>query len=389
MIEEFLSEFSVDSSLASTFNACVTIKGFNQLAIVQKIIERKGKKNLGLTSVDDVKKRSYSNGKILVTDLARSKLDEAMLFESNTVIDCIEPYHVAINEASLAYTDGYRFQKIDLQSGNTQAFTNEWMAYLHTVDFSADGRRMLLVSTGFDTIQEVELDSGELCWEWNGWDHGFTYSSQTETHFVRTVEHAAQIKRTEPTANVIIVDEPTNFPKEGLPTQATPLNLNGVFYGHDGQIIATAYHHPEIFIIDRSGDARLIDLGLSHPHSFRPVTIAGNPGYMVANTGEGFFLLLDEQFEIVKKIDTSTLPADDAKKQGFGEWMQTVSLVDEQGIFASVDALRDGIHLIDIVNRRRRFIANPPHWTIQTVTRIPDGLPISGLFKSQESLEFA
>ena len=59
--------------------------------------------------------------------------------------------------------------------------------------------------------------------------------------------------------------------------------------------------------------------------------------------------------------------------RGFGEWLQTVSLLDAQrGYFAAVDALRDGIHLIDIPNRRRRFIATPPHWTIQTVTRIPE-----------------
>lgn len=83
-------------------------------------------------------------------------------------------------------------------------------------------------------------------------------------------------------------------------------------------------------------------------------------------------LLLNETFQIVQQIDVATLPADASKKRGFGEWVQTVSLLDAQrGYFAAVDALREGIHLIDVPNRRRRFLATPPQWTIQTLTRIP------------------
>ena len=94
---------------------------------------------------------------------------------------------------------------------------------------------------------------------------------------------------------------------------------------------------------------------------------------MVANTGAGQLLLLNDAFEVVRKISVATLPADETKKRGFGEWIQTASVLDAQrGYFAAVDALRDGIHLIDLPNRRRRFIANPPHWTIQTLTRIPE-----------------
>jgi hypothetical protein len=375
VIQDALSTYTVDQSLGADLHVFVTIKGFNQLAIVQKIIERKGQKSLGLTASDNASQRRYSTGKILLTDLARSCFDDAMLVAGAQGIDCLEPYHVAMKDARLAYTAGDQFKVMDLRLGQTQTFTNEWMAYLHTLDFSDDGQHMLTISTGFDTIQEVDLRSKQRCWEWNAWDHGFTYSPHTQAHFVRSHQQAAAIRKAAPKTHVTVIDDPTRFPREGLPTQETPLNLNGVFYGPHGQILATAYHRPELFVIERNGACRLINLKLDHPHSFLPCTIPGHTGYQVANTGAGQLLLLNEAFEVVCQIDVATLPADEAKKQSFGEWLQTVSLLDAQrGYFAAVDALRAGIHLIDVPNRRRRFIPNPPHWTIQTLTRIPSSM---------------
>lgn len=375
MRQEDLSTYAIDQTLGADMHVCVTIKGFNQLAIVRKIIERKGQKSLGLTASDNASQRRYSTGKILLTDLDRASFAETMLADATQHIESLEPYHVAIQEPCLAYTAGDKFTVIDLGLGQTQSYRNAWMAYLHTVDFSADRQRMLTISTGFDTIQEVDLRSQQRCWEWNAWDHGFTYSPRIGTHFVRSHHQAAELRKADPQAKVTVIDDPTLLPREGLPTQETPLNLNGVFYGRHGELLATAYHRPELFVIERNGDYRLINLDLSHPHSFLPITMLGHRGYMVANTGAGQLLLLDDEFQVTHRIDVASLPADGKKKRGFGEWLQTISLLDAQrGYFAAVDALREGIHLIDIPNRRRRFMATPPHWTIQTLVRIPEAM---------------
>ena len=63
MIEEALSTFTFDPALGAELHVFVTIKGFNQLAIVQKIMERKGEKSLGLTANDNASQRRYSTGK--------------------------------------------------------------------------------------------------------------------------------------------------------------------------------------------------------------------------------------------------------------------------------------------------------------------------------------
>jgi hypothetical protein len=81
-------------------------------------------------------------------------------------------------------------------------------------------------------------------------------------------------------------------------------------------------------------------------------------------------LLLDEGFKLATTVDFSQLPADEEKKAGFGEWIQTVTPLGDQ-LFAAVDALRDGVHIFDLESRRRRFITNPPEWTIQAVIGAP------------------
>lgn len=388
-IRENVADYQIDDELGSTALVYLTIKGFNQQAIVDKIIERKGKKSLGLTAVDDTRKRRYSAGRILFTHLGIDAFTDELLGTADS-IESVEPYHLASAGDLLAYTAGDRLGVVGPDGPTT--VTNDWMAYLHTADFSADRQRVLVVSTGFDTIQELDLTggSGEPVWEWNGWDHGFTWSQTAERHYVRSEQQAAEIRRADADAEVVVVADPLDFPREGLATQETPLNLNGVFYGPVGpegrqRVLATGYHRPELFVIDRSADGdafALHDLGLSHPHSFRAVssdaidmdTAAAfdfSYHYMVSNTGGGELLLLDDEFAVSARVDFSDLPADAAKRAGFGEWLQTASFLDEgTGLVAAVDALRNGVHLVDLVGRRRRFIPNPPNWTIQTCASI-------------------
>ncbi|MEM9653658.1 MAG: hypothetical protein AAGA65_16320, partial [Actinomycetota bacterium] len=261
-LHEDISNYTVDDQLGRTELVYITVKGFNQTAIVAKIIDRKGNKSLGLTSVTNTSQRRYSSGKIWFTDLDLTDFtDDAMA--SGDTIDSVEPYHVAFSGDLTAFTAGDR---LGIASPDGQrSLANDWMAYLHTADFSADRERVLVVSTGFDTIQELDLrsGSGEPVWEWNGWDHGITYSETAGRHYVRNPADAERIRAEDPTVEVVVVENPRDWPREGLATQETPLNLNGVFYGPgEEHILATGYHRSDLFVIDRNGGFTQHELGL-------------------------------------------------------------------------------------------------------------------------------
>jgi hypothetical protein len=170
----------------------------------------------------------------------------------------------------------------------------------------------------------------------------------------------------------VTIDNPKKYPKEGLPTQLTPVNLNGVHYSSYGQILATGYHRSEIIIIDYNGSLQMVDLKLKYPHSFQELANGNTNKFMVVNTGEGNIMFMDKNFRPTFRVGFGSLPSDNEKKSGFGEWLQTANPInDSQSVFAAVDALRNGVHIVDINRRRHRFISNPPEWTIQTVAKAP------------------
>ncbi len=359
-----IASFDYDASLAQDRPVFVALKGFGQLAIVNKIIERKGNKRFGLTAVGNVADRRYSTGLIALTRLDAESFDEGTLAVH---LECTEPYEIAVDGDRLAYTSGYRFGLLDLATGSSEEFTSDWMSYLHTIEFSADGRHIMVAATGLDTILEINLDSSEVTWEWNVWDHGINHVTLTDSYLTRDRDQAKQLEEDHPGAEVRLIEDPLTLPREGLATHHSPMNMNGAHYGRNGQVLATGYHRSELFVINRDGSHDRHDLGLTNPHSFRPY----GDGYMVADTGSGRLLQLDHDFAVVSAVDLSSLPADSDKKHGFGEWMQTASTLGDDGLFATVDALRDGVHIIDVPARRRRFIGNPPEWTIQAVIDAP------------------
>ena len=306
-----------------------------------------------------------SDGHIAFTSLDTDEFGEDTL---ELALDSTEPFEIDLHEGQLAYTAGPGFVLHDLDEKVSEAFEHPWMSYLHTIEFSADGERILTASTGLDTILEIELATGKVIWQWNAWDHGFNYVKANKSYVSRDPQQAAALQAEHPEAKVKLVADPLNLPREGLATNRTPMNLNGVHYGRDGAIIATGFHRSEAFEIQRDGRFVQHELGLLHPHSLRRL----GDGYQVASTGQGRLLLLDADFQPHNVVDLSQLPADADKRTGFGEWLQTVSLLDEERmLFAAVDALRDGVHILDVKRQRRRFISNPPEWTIQAVIDAP------------------
>ena len=101
----------------------------------------------------------------------------------------------------------------------------------------------------------------------------------------------------------------------------------------------------------------------------------GHDGYLVTNSGAGELLFLDRAFRVTSRLTFTSLPADRRKAHGFGEWIQSVEILDAtRGLLAAVDALRNGVHIVDLHNRARRFIPYPPDWRLHAVVGLPHAL---------------
>lgn len=361
-----MSEFAVDESIGRELHAFILLKGCDQEAVVKRIIQRKGNRAFGLTAASDAGERRYSSGRIAAMSLDCDRLDERALEECSWGIECVEPFSIDLHEGILAYTHGSELRLLDLHRGDVRSITHPWLAFAHTVEFSADGASLLASSAGFDTVLEFNVASETTSWEWNAWDNGIERVPLDGSYVTRDGGRAEALRRRG--HDVLLIGDPADWPTEGLPTHRSPARLNGAAYDDNGDVLVTFYHRPELARVERDGRCLLIDRQLVHPHNFVRSLLPQHDGFLVTDSGRGELLFLDESCEETGRLTFASLPADSVKAYEFGEWIQTVSVLDaKRGLLAAVDALRDGVHLIDLRNRRRRFLSNPPSWRLHAV----------------------
>jgi len=85
-----------------------------------------------------------------------------------------EPRHIRIHpENGYLITEIDCVKWIDEQWQVKREYRHPFFAFLHTIDISPDGKRMLIVSSGYDACFEFDIETGAVTWEWFAWDHGF------------------------------------------------------------------------------------------------------------------------------------------------------------------------------------------------------------------------
>ena len=79
-----------------------------------------------------------------------------------------------------------------MDTGEGRFCQSPWLNQGHTVEFSADGKRLLVGSAGFDAVFEFDTATGEVVWEWFAWDHGFDRSKMGH-YVVRSAAKYAEL----------------------------------------------------------------------------------------------------------------------------------------------------------------------------------------------------
>jgi hypothetical protein len=371
--EQDLLDFSVDDRLGRSQQVFLLIKGFDQQRVVEKIIQRKGNREFGLTSAENPAERKYSTGSIVMASLDCNCFSSDTLAKSDFRIECVEPFGVAFSVDTLAYTSGSELRLVNVKTNSRRIISHDWLSFAHTVEYSADGSSLLTSSAGFDTVLEFNVDSGAVEWEWNAWDHGFNRVRSSGAYVTRSKREASRLR--DQGYRVTYVRDPLDWSPEGIPTRDAPSRLNGASYDTDDGILLTSYHGPELLIVARDGTCISRDLGLLYPHGLKRSRVPGHDGYWVTNSGAGELLFLDQALNVTHKLSFSSLPADKRKARGFGEWIQTVDVLDAAtGLFAAVDALRSGIHILDFQAQTRRFIPYPTPWRLHAAVGVPEYL---------------
>ena len=69
-----------------------------------------------------------------------------------------------------------------LSANAIDTLDHEWFSYIHTVDFSPlDPSKLLVSSSGFDSLFEFNIKSKEKTFEWFAWENGFDKGVDPDT----------------------------------------------------------------------------------------------------------------------------------------------------------------------------------------------------------------
>ncbi|OGQ78643.1 MAG: hypothetical protein A3F90_18370 [Deltaproteobacteria bacterium RIFCSPLOWO2_12_FULL_60_19] len=305
--------------------------------------------------------RPYVLGFVAAFPLAHERFDWTLV-ESKWAFSAVEPYGANAWGNKLALSSAESVRLIDIRTDEARFCRHPWLNQAHTVEFSADGKMLLVASAGFDAVFEFDTATGEVVWQWFAWDHGFD-RSRLGHYMVRSAESYRTLAATG--FEVVLVDDPGKYPF-GIPTRRKPAHLNSACYDSDGKILVTLYHQGAGYIVDHStGEAQEVISGLVNPHK---LSRRKRGGYFISDTRRGKLILLDEKFRPNYEIALAGMPGV-ARSPQLSEYLQNTTEL-RDGLFACIDIHRSSLWLIDVKRRKYRGIKFPAEWSVHDVASL-------------------
>lgn len=353
---EELSNFRNDCHLGRELRIVATVKNCFQVDKNSRQEAQRARQNPEIHGREKV--RPFYYGLVAAYSLEHDRFTWD-LADAEWSFSSLEPYCIDLFGNLMALCGGNYVELLDLDSGAKRSFQHPWLRQAHSVQFSGDGRRLLVSSSGFDAVFEFEVATGKTCWEWFAWDNGLD-QSRLGDYYVRTQARAEAL--TAQGHKVVLVDDPAQH-ELGIPTRFCPVHINGAFYDHDENVLVTLFQQGAAIRVEKAtGATTNIAEGLVNPHKFHP---RRGGGYYVADTRRGELLLLDSGFGVERRISLRTAPGE-VRSASLTEFLQSVSELDD-GLFACVDIHRSTLWLIDVNARRYRGVRFPREWSVHEV----------------------
>jgi len=372
---EPLIAYKYDPGLAQQEEVIFTVKTTLQLEKNDHQAELMKRPNLGVFGREAA--RPYVLGIVAAFPLAYDLFDWS-LAEAKWAFSAVEPYGVDASRNKMALATASSVRLIDMDTGEARLCHNPWLNQGHTVEFSPDGKKLLVGSSGFDAVFEFDTETGEVVWQWFAWDHGFDRSKLG--HYV--VRSGARCRALAAMGHeVLLADDPEKYPF-GIPTRQKPAHLNSACYDSHGRILVTLFHQGAGYVIDRkTGEAKEVISGLSNPHKLSKRKCGG---YFISDTKGGKLIFLDEKHRPEYEVALAGMPGV-ARSPQLSEFLQNTTELRED-LFACIDIHRSSLWLIDVKRRRYRGIKFPAEWSVHDVASV--GRKLDRRIGSLASIQF-
>jgi hypothetical protein len=343
-----LADYQQNSDFYEDFTLLATVKSFDLQAIRERYLKTRAKKSNRTGSVE---RRKVAMGGVVHLEVARGKLQK-----SDVLAKLPEPRGIHLSGKTVALSSENKVFIIEGQQVFT--ITDPWFSYIHTVQLKTDEPGKILVSSsGFDSIFEYDYRNNRKTFEWFAWENGFPYGRDPESgeKVYITRQQSQHVSYQQENIPHLYIENPE---EETLPTAKRAAFINSVVYHKvPNLMMATFFHEGAVFSIDRQTGKAVKQLsGLKNPHGGQPL----GDKVLGTSTGAGAVVVGDADEQTVynfSKLQGKPTSLNDM------EWIQNTIVVN--GNFVSIDSNRNALVIFNPQKRLIDFIPYDDNWALQ------------------------
>lgn len=292
--------------------------------------------------------------------LSRGFLGIGRFSDGQFVIDLLrdfeEPRHIVARDFETLYlSTATSLVKLDRNLNARGEISHPLFGFLHTLDLSKDAQKLLVCSTGFDSVLEVDLSDNRPRLLWNAWESGL--NPDQDGNWLTLDPHTHDRRLRENKSSVLVA--PENWRALGIAQSYRSAHPNVAVYEDDHSFIVNIAFTGALYRVDiRDGSMEHIATLPPMSHGLRRL----KDGWGVVETTIGCWTILDGNCKPRGSVYSRFLP-NRHRDAGNLEWLQHV-LFPGGTIGVFFDANR-GIYAADIKRQRIQYFATPEQYCFQ------------------------
>jgi len=358
-----LIDFDEDVDHFPEIEMLLTVKSFDLEAIRKRYLESKNRNKAG-----SIARRSPAIGGLVYFNIKKGQV-----VKTEIISELIEPRGIDIHSSKLALSSEREIYIFEKSQDKPLVLRNKWLSYIHSIRFNENASKLLVSSSGVDSLIEFDLKTGAVFWEWLAWENELNEGENPETgekHYLTRSEIEAEKIEKSGKKSMLLIDPE----KQKLPTALRAAFINSAEYRQNGNLLATLFHHGHVIEISKqTGKWHVLLDGLSKPHG----GVSYKDGCFVTDTGNGRVII--KQKNEFHEYYFGDLPGKPDNLKTL-EWLQFSKILDN--IFVTIDSNRNSVLFIDYDNKKKMTIKFNPNWAIQEFTFLNEfSLPIINKLK--------
>ncbi len=276
-----------------------------------------------------------------------------------------EPRHIRpYLDNGYLLTEINRLLWVDKGGKIIDSYTHPFFAFLHTVSLNSTRKKALVVSSGYDAVFEIDLQTKAETFHWFAWEHGFNPDEEGVWLAVSEENYS-------------------RYTKEGKKA----LKIGPSDYGEQGVLTARRSAHPNVGVYDSFEEEKSIVISIGHKGSLYRIGLSDEKtqlvseflspmphglfrfedGWVINDTTKGEWWQMDASFMPKHRYSFRTLGGK-VSECGDAEWIQQVVPVGES-LALALDANR-GLIAIDLGKKRYTTYRPDENWCIQDALEV-------------------